>query len=163
MADSEKVSVLSTVLTREPTPLQQTLVTDVKGRRIVGGSVELAKEIEDATDTTEFLMITLQKSFNFQPEKVHELLTNSNQYLMQACDKGIKGDYRPVVKWYELLNEVANYEKMIEFFKQAVSVGYLVELTLVLNSIRCGFYSQNEHVCKEAMCLVTRIFSTMLE
>jgi hypothetical protein len=40
--------------------------------------VELLKPIAESDNTTEFLMLTLQQAFNYEPAQVQELLTNSN-------------------------------------------------------------------------------------
>jgi hypothetical protein len=37
------------------------------------------------------------------------LLTDHNYYLMHACVKGIKGDYVPILKWYQLLYDTCKH------------------------------------------------------
>jgi hypothetical protein len=58
---------------------------------------------------------------------------------LQACDNGFKGDFRPVIAWFELLHEFSF--KIISLFQLAYSKNAAVEVTLVLSSIRCGLYS----------------------
>ena len=86
---------------------------------------------------------------------MHDILTNSNQYLLQACDKGFQGDYEPIRKWFSLLLEHSSL--IVKLFKEAYKRNSSVEVSLVLSSIRCGLYSQKESVCLQAITLLTRI------
>ena len=61
----------------------------------------------------------MQKSFGLKPQQVQELLTNSNQYLMQACDRGFQGNFAKVLAWYDQLLEARNFEAMIQLFVEA--------------------------------------------
>jgi len=98
---------------------------------------------------------------NLKPNQVQELLTNQNQYFLQACDNGFKGDFRPVISWFELLHEYSF--KIISLFQQAYSNNRAVEVTLVLSSIRCGLYSQNETVCKLTLSILNVIADALYD
>ena len=84
-------------------------------------------------------MLTLQRAFNYEPPHVQELITNQNQYLFQACDKGIKGDYEPIIAWFRLL--INHILVMVKLFRRAYARYSVVEVNLILNSVRCGFFS----------------------
>ena len=117
--------------------------------------IELAKPITQAQNTTELLLLTLQQAMNIKASHVQELLTNQNQYFLQACDKGLNGDYQPIVCWYELLHEF-NY-KIISLFLDAYARNAAVEVSLVLSTVRCGFFSKNPEVVKLSLSIVNVI------
>lgn len=77
------------------------------------------KPITQADNTTEFLMLTLQVAFNIEPAQVAELIGNKNQYLLQACDKGFRRDFKPVITWYEMMVEAQNFSTLVNLFHQA--------------------------------------------
>ncbi len=59
--------------------------------------------LEEAKTTLEFVIISLCKAMNITIKQAAGLLTDHNYYLMHACVKGVKGDYGPVIAWYQLL------------------------------------------------------------
>ena len=95
---------------------------EVQQEQLESNAVEV-KDLQEAGSTTEFLLLSMQKSFNFKPQQVQELLTNSNRYLMQACDRGFQGDFTKVIAWYEQLSDAKNFNKMIALFVEAFEKG----------------------------------------
>lgn len=44
-----------------------------------------------------------------KPKQSAALLTNNNQYLMHSVVKGLKGNFEPVITWYEELYSLSEY------------------------------------------------------
>ena len=44
-----------------------------------------------------------------KPKQCAALLTNNNQYLMHSVVKGLKGNFEPIITWYEELNSLSTY------------------------------------------------------
>ena len=84
---------------------------------------QVAKQTTDATSTTEFLLLVLQRSFGLKTQQVQDMLTNQNQYLMQTCTRGIAGSYSKVIAWLEMLLSKHNFSKLIELFVEAFEKG----------------------------------------
>jgi hypothetical protein len=109
----------------------------------------LVKPIEQAGNTTEFLMLTLSKSLKIDSKELQELVSNKSEFLIDACAKGVEGDFGPIIEWLDSVIE--HMELLTKLFKIAYSKQQAVEVLLVLTSIRCGFFSENEEVCRRAI------------
>ena len=65
----------------------------------------LVKDILEAENTTEFLLLSLQRSFSMKPQQVQQLLQNQNMLLLKACEQGLPiENYAKVNFWFEYLN-----------------------------------------------------------
>ena len=84
--------------------------------------IELVKDITLSENTTEFLLLSLQRCFNMKPLQVQQLLTGQNQLLMQACEQGLPiDDFQKPSFWFEFLSQETIFNKMISQFRQAIS------------------------------------------
>lgn len=67
----------------------------------------------------------------------------------------MQGDYEPVIVWMRLL--IHHLPVMLKLFRIAFARHSAVEVSLILSSVRCGFYSQNPVVAELAMEIVERV------
>ena len=68
---------------------------------------------------------------------------------------GIMGDYEPIKRWFGLLQQYTTLA--VQLLEEAYTRNSAIEVSLVLNSIRCGLYSQDVEVCEMAVSLLTVI------
>jgi hypothetical protein len=59
--------------------------------------------LDHAKSTLEFVVLSLCQSMSISLKQAAGLLTDHNHFLMLACVKGLKGEYSPVLAWYQLL------------------------------------------------------------
>ena len=103
------------------------------------------KDIKDADNTTEFLLLSLQRSFNMKPQQIQQLLTNQNIVLMRASEQGLPiGDFSKISHWYSYLSQDSSFQKMIHLFRNAYSTQQEVDALLLLSALKCGLYSSDE-------------------
>lgn len=63
--------------------------------------LDVNKPLGELESSFEFILVTLSKAFKMKPQQAAALLTNTNQYLITVCIKGVKGaSYDPVLEWY---------------------------------------------------------------
>lgn len=62
--------------------------------------METQKAPHETESTLEFILNTLCKALNMKPKQAAALLTNNNQFLTHCVVKGVKGDYVPMINWY---------------------------------------------------------------
>lgn len=72
-------------------------------------NVKPEKSLARTKTTLEFVIVSLCQSLQINPNQAAGLLTDHNYYLMHACVKGIKGDYVPILKWYQLLFDTSKH------------------------------------------------------
>lgn len=65
----------------------------------------------------------------------------------------------PIIEWLESVIE--HMPLLTKLFKIAYSKQQAVEVLLVLTSIRCGFFSENEQVCKLAIQTLVMIADSL--
>lgn len=59
------------------------------------------RSLNEVESTLEYILISLCQALNILPKQAAALLTNHNHYLLHACVKGVKGNYDPIVQWYQ--------------------------------------------------------------
>ena len=118
---------------------------------------QVLKQTVEASSTTEFLLLVIQRSFDFKTKQVQDILTNQNPFLVNACTRGIQGSYQKVLTWLEMLVSKQNFAKMIELFVEAFEKGQFVEVSLVLSSVKSALLSQNERVARLAIQFFTQV------
>ena len=82
-----------------------------------------------------------------KPKQAAALLTNNNQFLIHSIMKGVKGNFEPLIQWYQDLNSNSDYlatllEAEQETFPDTADCGK------VLQTLSCGLYSLNMDICK---------------
>lgn len=72
-------------------------------------SMDPNKKPEKSESSLELILNTLCRNFKMKPKQCAALLTNNNQYLMHSVVKGLKGNFEPIITWYEELNSLSSY------------------------------------------------------
>ena len=72
-------------------------------------SMDPNKKPEKWESSLELILNTLCRNFKMKPKQCAALLTNNNQYLMHSVVKGLKGNFEPIITWYEELNSLSTY------------------------------------------------------
>ena len=87
-------------------------------------------------------MLTLSSALNIDAKSLQNLISTQSEFLINNCQAGVEGDYRPIIQWLELIIE--HMPLLTKLFRIAYAKRNSVEVLLVLTSIRCGFFSLNE-------------------
>ena len=98
----------------------------------------------ETTNCLEFLLTTLCRAMDLRPKQAAGLLTNNNKYLAVAVVKGFKGDFKPIINWYqEIYAESRHATGLVEKEERTQGSGSLHSM---LNTLRVGFHSRNVEV-----------------
>ena len=120
------------------------------------------KDIREAENTTEFLLLSLQRSFNMKPQQVQQLLTNQNIVLLRACEQGLPiGDFSKLCHWYSFLLQESTFSKLVHLFRNAYSIQQEVDVLLVLNALKSGLYSADENTASLCIQLLLKIVESL--
>lgn len=60
-------------------------------------TMDTEKSPTQTTNCVEFILLTLCKALKVKPKQAATLLTKDNLYLSEACVKGTKGGYEPMI------------------------------------------------------------------
>jgi hypothetical protein len=101
---------------------------------------------------SEFIVLSLSKHIRLKPEKIVQFLVEKSKLLTMVIVSGIKGDYRPIIHFYE---DIFTY--LENLMKMALSDGSLATVKSLINTIKPGFVSKSEEIAK----WTCRIFSKM--
>ena len=119
-------------------------------------SMDPNKKITKCDSSLEIILNTLCKHFKMKPKQCAALLTNNNQYLMHAAVKGLKGNFEPVIGWYEELNSIS------EFFAEIICLEAKKQkknntLIMAMNAIKTGCYSHSYDVAGSCLRFITKL------
>ena len=117
-----------------------------------------AKEPNDTDSSLEMLLNSICKSFKMKPKQAAALLTNSNQYLLHSVVKGLKGNYEPVVRFYNNMLRFANHLCNLLELESEKNQNNSTML-MIFNALKIGMFSYNDKVI--LACL--EFFSKMSE
>ena len=110
-------------------------------------SLDVVRPLAQADSCLEFLLLSLCQAFRLKPRQAAGLLTQSNKYLTQILERGLKTDFQPVLNWVQSLqNAVSALILLLAQEDRAASI-------LVLSAFRPGLLSRNEAVAKETAVL----------
>lgn len=104
----------------------------------------------------EIILNTLCRNFKMKPKQCAALLTNNNQYLMHSVVKGLKGNFEPVIGWYEELNSVSDYFAEIVCLESKKHKKHNT-LIMAMNAIKTGCFSQNYEVAQWCLRFITKL------
>lgn len=72
-------------------------------------------EPSETSNCLEFLLTSLCRIMDLKPKQAAGLLTNNNKYLAVVVMKGFKGDFRPIINWYqEIYSQTRHATQLIE-------------------------------------------------
>ncbi len=94
----------------EVSPSKMSVFKEVKPEKPINiMNVKAEKSLAKTKTTLEFVIVSLCQALQINPNQAAGLLTDHNYYLMHACVKGVKGDYIPILKWYQLLYDTCKH------------------------------------------------------
>jgi len=83
-------------------------------------------------------------------------LTNNNQYLMHSVVKGLKGNFEPVIGWYEELYSIADYFAEIICLESKKNKKHNT-LNMALNAVKTGCFSHNYEVAQWCIRFISKL------
>lgn len=147
------------------TSLDNSYISQIQGGQegaIDIGEVDKHKRPNETVSCLEFLLNVLCKAFSMTPKQAAGLLTNSNKYLNIAIIKGLKGDYDPVITFYQdAYAHSKHLSKLIEH-EHTFNLSNNT-LGLTLNAFKSGFLSMNEEVVSWCCRLFAKIAYDFVE
>ena len=115
-----------------------------------------AKELNDTDSSLETMLNCICKSFRMKPKQAAALLTNSNQYLLQSVVKGLKGNYDPVVRFYNIILRFANH--LCHLFElESEKNQNNNTMLMIFNALKIGMFSYNDKVILECMKFFSKV------
>lgn len=144
---------------------------NVNQRRKVKDGVDIMQmdtslEPSDTESTLEFILNTLCRALGMKPKQSAALLTNNNQFLIHCSVKGVKGNFKPMLDWYQ---EVYLYSRHLSHMLEIEVTDALgsqdansvrasqQNFDKVMQTIACGCYSQSLEVARTCMRTLTCI------
>ncbi|CAG9325131.1 unnamed protein product [Blepharisma stoltei] len=115
-------------------------------------NVEVECPLDEAQSSLEFLILSLCQSFQLTIKQSAGLLTQNGKFLNQVLVKGLRGQFYPVISWYEKLTESADI--LARLIEKEIETG---ALTLVMDSIKPGLQSKDVGVVKQCCKFLERI------
>ena len=109
------------------------------------------KDLSKAETLLEFFLISLCKPLNIKIRQAAGLLSENRKYLIQVCNKGIKGDYSRIINWYNLLS--FNERHLNSLVKASKAEGK----TMTYATISCGLYSKSYQVAASALSFLNQL------
>jgi hypothetical protein len=121
-------------------------------------TLQIDRPLADSNNSLEFLLMTLSRSFELTPRQAAALLTDSNQYLVTACVKGVKGGYfQPIINWYQEIHD--NLWTLIELLQaELAKFNDVRSIQKVLATVASGLYSSNSEVVRMTLRTLTDSF-----
>jgi hypothetical protein len=108
------------------------------------------------SNSLEIILNTLCRAFKMKPKQCAALLTNNNQYLMHSVVKGLKGNFEPVISWYEELNSISEYFAEIVCL-QSKKQKKPNTLIMAMNAVKTGCFSHNYEVAQWCLRFLTKL------
>jgi hypothetical protein len=119
------------------------------------------KQPNETDNCLEFILNTLCNSLNLKPKQAAGLLTNGNQYLIHASVRGLKGNYEPIISWFQ---EVYSHSKHLsDLMIESENANIGKALLTTMNGLKSGLYSLSRDViswCARLMGKIAFDFAT---
>lgn len=101
-------------------------------------SIAPSKALTATKSCLEFLIVSFSHHFSLKPKQAAGLLTQGGKYLARILVKGLKGQYNPVVAWYQGV-----YSSLKHLLGLLVKEQINGSITLILSTLRPGFLSRH--------------------
>ena len=115
-------------------------------------SIDSSKPLNSTATCLEFLLVSFSQHFGLKPKQAAGLLTQGGKYLAHIIAKGLRGQYEPVVAWYQAV--FGNLKHLLALILKEEVNG---SINLILSTLRPGFLSRS----LEAAQWTCRIFSKL--
>jgi hypothetical protein len=103
------------------------------------------KRLEDSESPLEFFILTLTKNLELRPRQAIALLSNNRKYLIQISNRGIKGNYKKMLNWYQ--DVVYNYHNLLKIINSS-QMKDTKSMTYAILSV--GLYSKSSELAEAA-------------
>lgn len=113
--------------------------------------LNLSKDLAEAENCLELLLIAMSRAFVIQPKQAAGLITDGSKYLAGILVKGIMNEFAPV----ELF--------LTDFYSASGHFTALIQreepgtIEMVLNMLKPGLYSKGKGVAKQSMAVVAEL------
>ena len=118
-------------------------------------AVNEKKELSKTDNLLEYFLISLCQPLNIKIRQAAGLLANNRKYLIQVCNKGIKGDFSRVANWYTQINFTTRH--LISLVRGSKLEGK----TMCYATISSGLYSKDPNICLAAISTITSLFQDL--
>jgi hypothetical protein len=115
-------------------------------------SIAPSKALTATKSCLEFLIVSFSHHFGLKPKQAAGLMTQGGKYLAHIIVKGLKGQYEPVVAWYQAI-----FAALKHLFALIVKEEVNGSIALILSTLRPGLLSK--HV--ETTLWTCRVFSRL--
>ena len=111
-------------------------------------TLDTDKGLFQSDSCVEFLLLSFCSSFDLRPKQAAGLLAQGNKVLTQIVIKGLKGDFDPVLVWYQSVYQ--NTERLCDLIQHESDKN---SLAFVLNALKAGLDARSTEVVQ--WCLKT--------
>jgi hypothetical protein len=101
-------------------------------------SIAPSKALTSTKSCLEFLIISFSHHFQLKPKQAAGLLTQGGKYLAHIIVKGLKGQYEPVVAWYQAI-----FSALKHLFALIIKEETNGSIALILSTLRPGLLSKH--------------------
>lgn len=119
-------------------------------------SMDPEKKPNKCDSSLEIILNTLCRNFKMKPKQSAALLTNNNQYLMHSVVKGLKGNFEPVLSWYQELYSLSEYFADIICLESKKNKKHST-LIMAMNAVKTGCFSHNYDVAQWCLRFITKL------
>lgn len=139
----------------ELTPLSSSLNSKKVKMTEDGGlfidSIDHEKPLFEAESCLEYLILSFCHNFDLVPKQAAGLMVQGNKYLVHIAAKGLRGDFDPVIYWYQnIYTNSSHLADLLEIDKGD-------SLTFVLDALKTGLMSRNVEVVQWACRLFGKL------
>ena len=101
-------------------------------------SIEPSKALTATKSCLEFLIVSFSHHFLLKPKQAAGLMTQGGKYLARILVKGLKGQYQPVLSWYQGV-----FSALKHLITLIVKEQVNGSIALILSTLRPGLLSRH--------------------
>lgn len=114
-------------------------------------NIDLNLDLTKTESLLEFFVLSFCKAFQVSPKVAAGLLAQNYNYLAQVLAKGLKRNFTPVIKWYDIV--LNNGGHLVELMKKGSEL-----VKMILDSLQPGLQSKSTEVVEKAAETLIFIF-----
>ena len=116
--------------------------------------INTEKGPNDCSNCVEFILVTLSKSLSLTGKQAAAFLAKENKFLIEACTKGLKQGFKPLINWYQLVYSSSRHLSTLisEEINDSPNA-----LSLVLNTLKIGINSKSEEIVEWTLKLISKM------
>lgn len=88
------------------------------------------------------------------PKQAAAFLAKENKFLTEACNKGLKDGFEPLIEWYQLVYSSSRHLSHLisEEIEESPNA-----LSLVMNTLKCGITSKSDAIMEWTVKLLSKM------